>query len=51
MIRALISSNLTHASLFPGIEGVARSMYLRLYEPITKIDEYWLRKSPSAKTT
>jgi len=38
MVTNLISANLTAASLFPGIEGLARSMYLRMFEGAKQLD-------------
>jgi len=33
MARNLVGANLSEASLFPGIEGIARSLHLKWYEP------------------
>lgn len=35
MAKHLVRANLTDASLFPGLEGVARSLSLKWYEPTT----------------
>jgi hypothetical protein len=35
MAKRLLSANLTHAALFPGIEGVAKSIELKWYEATT----------------
>jgi len=38
IVRHLISSGVTAANLFPGIEGLARSLYLRMYEKAKDLD-------------
>lgn len=37
----LLAANQTHATLYPGIEGLAQSLFMKLYEPLPLTDNYW----------
>jgi hypothetical protein len=37
----LLEVNQTHASLYPGIEGLAQSLFMKFYEPLPPAERYW----------
>ena len=39
----LLTANQTNATLYPGIEGLAESLFMKLYEPLPLTENYWER--------
>lgn len=37
----LLTANQTHATLYPGIDGLAQSLFMKLYEPLPLTENYW----------
>lgn len=37
----LLTANQTNATLYPGIEGLAQSLFMKLYEPLPLAENYW----------
>jgi hypothetical protein len=40
-MKYLLTVNQTHASLYPGLEGLAQSLSMKLYEPMPRSQKYW----------
>lgn len=46
-IKFLLTANQTHATLYPGIEGLGQSLFMKLYEPMPLTEKYWDKPPPT----
>ncbi len=49
-INYLLTANQTHATLYPGIEGLAQSLFMKFYEPLPLTEKYWDTRSKPSET-